>query len=390
MRNDKLRLAVMVLLLCLAFAGAALAVRPWLFRVEKGMEIRKEVTHYMEVKETIQKVSEEQQVPVPYAELLDDMRHYNMRLYTYKQRDLNCKSAYELSEFTLTDYGLPDEKFGVISIPKLDLEMPLFLGASEENMAAGAAVLSQTSIPIGGSSTNAVIAGHRSWNGYKYFLDIELLELGDYAALVDPYAEWETLSVEALSALYRFKEAEDLCDATVERYIQEHGRREPVYIRDLSNRLSASMVHRYADIRTIQLSLGTQTSGHKGGFACSYPVFQEVYRTLGRMMARYADRYFLMLCTLVDSKGNVMEDGPRLDELSLRLKETIGISIRHSDTLTRYGKGQYLILLTNTSREDCEVVRKRIDRNFLSPGQRTGVEYQINTAIICPDEILLD
>ena len=85
----------------------------------------------------------------------------------------------------------------------------------------------------------------------------------------------------------------------------------------------------------------------------------------------------------------VMEDGPRLDELSLRLKETIGISIRHSDTFTRYGKGQYLILLTNTSREDCEVVRKRIDRNFLSPGQRTGVEYQINTAIICPDEILL-
>ena len=79
----------------------------------------------------------------------------------------------------------------------------------------------------------------------------ELLELGDYAALVDPYAEWETLSVEALSALYRFKEAEDLCDATVERYIQEHGRREPVYIRDLSNRLSASMVHRYADIRTV-------------------------------------------------------------------------------------------------------------------------------------------
>ena len=29
MKNDKLRLAVMVLLLCLATAGAALAVRPW-------------------------------------------------------------------------------------------------------------------------------------------------------------------------------------------------------------------------------------------------------------------------------------------------------------------------------------------------------------------------
>ena len=124
MKNDKVRLAVMVLLLCLATAGAALAVRPCVFRWEKDIEIKKEVSHYWEVRETIQKVSEEQQVPVPYAELLDEMRHYNMRLYTHKQRDLNCKSAYELSEFTLTDYGLPDEKFGVISIPKLDLEMP--------------------------------------------------------------------------------------------------------------------------------------------------------------------------------------------------------------------------------------------------------------------------
>jgi len=129
-------------------------------------------------------------IPVAYAELLDEMRHYNMRLYTYKQRDLNCKSAYELSEFTLTDYGLPDEKFGVISIPKLDLEMPLFLGASEANMAAGAAVLSQTSIPIGGEYSNSVIAGHRGWNGYPYFLDIEKLEEGDEVTITNI---WGTL-----------------------------------------------------------------------------------------------------------------------------------------------------------------------------------------------------
>ena len=190
MKNDKLRLAVMVLLLCLATAGAALAVRPWVFRWEKDIEIKKEVNHYWEVRETIQKVSEEQQVTVPYAELLDEMRHYNMRLYTYKQRDLNCKSAYELSEFTLTDYGLPDEKFGVICIPKLDLEMPLFLGASEANMAAGAAVLSQTSIPIGGDYSNSVIAGHRGWNGYPYFLDIEKLEEGDEVTITNI---WGTL-----------------------------------------------------------------------------------------------------------------------------------------------------------------------------------------------------
>ena len=44
---------------------------------------------------------------------------------------------------------------------------------------------------VGGSSTNAVIAGHRSWNGYKYFLDIELLELGDEVYITNL---WGTLT----------------------------------------------------------------------------------------------------------------------------------------------------------------------------------------------------
>ena len=193
MKQDRLRLALMVLLLCLGAASVAFAVKPLCFRMEKQAEIKTEVRKYMEVKETAQKVSEEKQEPIPYAELLDDMMHYNMRLYTYKQRDLTSKSAYELSEFTLTDYGLPDEKFGVLAIPKMELEMPLFLGASEDNMAAGAAVLSQTSIPIGGTATNAVIAGHRGWNGYPYFLDIEKLEEGDEVTITNL---WETLRYE--------------------------------------------------------------------------------------------------------------------------------------------------------------------------------------------------
>ena len=131
------------------------------------------------------------QTQIPYEELLDDMRHYNNVLFTYRQRDLDSKSAYEQSQFRLSDYGLPSEIFGVITIPKMELEMPLYLGASETNMANGAAVLSQTSIPIGGIGTNAVIAGHRGWNGYPYFMNIELLEVGDEVTITNL---WETLT----------------------------------------------------------------------------------------------------------------------------------------------------------------------------------------------------
>lgn len=123
-------------------------------------------------------------------ELWDAMTAYNQRVYEEGQSALFNSGAYQADSFALTDYGLPDEKFGVISIPKLELEMPLYLGATDENMANGAAVLSETSIPIGGTNTNAVIAGHRGWGGASYFRYITDLTLGDEVTITNL---WETL-----------------------------------------------------------------------------------------------------------------------------------------------------------------------------------------------------
>ena len=49
----------------------------------------------------------------------------------------------------------------VLWIPRLNLELPVYLGASRENLAKGAALLGQTSMPLGGENTNTVIAAHR-------------------------------------------------------------------------------------------------------------------------------------------------------------------------------------------------------------------------------------
>ena len=60
-----------------------------------------------------------------HKELWDVMTAYNQRIYEEGQSALSHSGAYQASIFTLTNYGLPDEKIGVISIPKLELEMPL-------------------------------------------------------------------------------------------------------------------------------------------------------------------------------------------------------------------------------------------------------------------------
>jgi sortase A len=118
------------------------------------------------------------------------MNAYNTAIYTSGQADLSDETAYELPSFSLADYGLDSEILGVISIPSLDIEMPIYLGASYQHMADGAAHLTQTSLPIGGSDTNCVIAGHRGWRGASYFLYLTDLKEGDEVFITNL---WETL-----------------------------------------------------------------------------------------------------------------------------------------------------------------------------------------------------
>lgn len=123
------------------------------------------------------------------------MKAYNEDIFREGQESLSNPTAYEKSSFRLSDYGLESEVFGVLSIPRLSLEMPIYLGASKQNMANGATVMGQTSLPIGGSNTNCVLAGHRGWNGAAYFLYINQLEPGDTVTVTNL---WETLTYEVV------------------------------------------------------------------------------------------------------------------------------------------------------------------------------------------------
>mgnify|MGYP000014220845 CR=1 FL=1 len=143
-----------------------------------------------EVIVTIDSLTEQEETR-DYPELWADMVRYNETIYTQGQAGLSCEYDYQKPSFTLTQYGLADEVFGVISIPAMELEMPIFLGATEQHMAAGAAHLSQTSLPIGGENTNCVIAGHRGYNGASYFRYIDKLNVGDLVSVTNL---WETLT----------------------------------------------------------------------------------------------------------------------------------------------------------------------------------------------------
>ena len=139
----------------------------------------------------VQSFLEERKPEQQYPELLAALQEYNRQLYKEKQCNLTDLEACEEPAADLTTYGVADEIIGVLEIPAMKLTMPVYLGASDAHLAAGAAVLGNTSAPIGGDNTNCVIAGHRGWRGADYFRHIDKLAVGDTVRLTNL---WETLT----------------------------------------------------------------------------------------------------------------------------------------------------------------------------------------------------
>ena len=141
--------------------------------------------------EAVQSFLEERKPEQQYLKLLAALQEYNRQLYAEKQSLLIDLEACEEPAADLTAYGIEDEIIGVLEIPAMELTMPVYLGASDAHLAAGATVLGNTSAPIGGDDTNCVIAGHRGWRGADYFRHIDKLAVGDTVRLTNL---WETLT----------------------------------------------------------------------------------------------------------------------------------------------------------------------------------------------------
>lgn len=197
---------VLILVMLMVFiAGLGILFYPCLQGAVDDYRIELEAHEFLKIvetaptlpKETIPVITEPKGTePAPYLELRKAMQSYNQQIWEEKQTGLCDPWAYEQPSFKLGDYGIDDEVFGVINIPKLRLEMPIYLGATYQHMADGAAHLSQTSLPIGGKNTNCVIAGHRGWGGASYFRYITDLEVGDEVIITNLWDELQYTVVE--------------------------------------------------------------------------------------------------------------------------------------------------------------------------------------------------
>lgn len=210
----------------------------------------------------------------------------------------------------------------------------------------------------------------------------ELEKLGTYAAKADPFNEWETLVMEAMVETRRYDEASLYYSEVVDYYLKECGIYPSASLMEILERYSNQMNHTYEILENIQEGMNEHNEeGDKGGYFCSYPVFRGIYQSSARIMKRTGVSVYLMLCTLVDKDGKQIQSEMEMDKYSRQLKECIGESIRKSDIYAKYGKLQLLILLVGTSRENCEIVQKRINRQFKKRNPRASVKYHVNSVI---------
>lgn len=201
---NALNICVIVLMVAIFIFGSLFLMYPHIHGMNVDREIEQAAHSFMDgqnpavgnsvppVKSPPHVFSEGNLEPIPnnFPALWEAMHEYNACIWEEKQAGLCNQGAYTQPSFDLENYGLENQIFGVISIPALDLEMPIYLGATNQHMSDGAAHLSQTSLPIGGVNCNSVIAGHRGFNGADYFRYLPQLMPGDEVIITNL---WETL-----------------------------------------------------------------------------------------------------------------------------------------------------------------------------------------------------
>ncbi len=91
--------------------------------------------------------------------------------------------------------------FGYIDVPRISQKLPIYLGATDANLAKGVAQLERTSLPIGGLGTHSVIAGHRGFNrSIPFFRYLDQLVVGDrfYIHVLDRTLTYEVFATEVI------------------------------------------------------------------------------------------------------------------------------------------------------------------------------------------------
>ena len=191
----------------------------------------------------------------------------------------------------------------------------------------------------------------------------QVLKLCGPACEMYPFDDWQTVKIDCYIGLHRYKDALKEYEETAKMLVEELGVSPTPKMMEQFKLMSKRISNRPQEIDEIQDQLQEDT-WERGAFFCTVPGFRDAYRVIRRCMERNGQSVFLLVCTLVDSKGRPMEQSDKLETMSEELFLSIKNSLRRCDSFTKYNTAQYLVMLMGTNEENCQIVIDRITKRF--------------------------
>ena len=123
-----------------------------------------------------------------YVTAVENIDDSELQAMLAKAREFNTRKrsglVYEMSDEEYAEYeSLLDISgtgiMGYISIPTINVNLPIYHGTSEEILQIAAGHLAASSLPVGGEGTHSIISGHRGLPSAKLFTDLDKLVVGD-------------------------------------------------------------------------------------------------------------------------------------------------------------------------------------------------------------------
>ena len=188
--------------------------------------------------------------------VLENAHSYNDRL-----AGIPNSSAIEPYEQQLVFNGIT--QMGWISIPAINVNLPVYHGTDEKTLTLGAGHLEGTSLPVGGPSTHSVITGHSGLQNERIFDDLRKLSEGDVFilhVLGEPYA-YRIYSIETVwpyeTDSLGIETGEDLCTLLTctpyginDHRLLVHGKR-CEYLPEMEKLTTADAISSYVNNRTV-------------------------------------------------------------------------------------------------------------------------------------------
>lgn len=139
--------------------------------------------------ETVKNISDEEK-----NKMIEDAEAYNKELASVVTSEKKDSRSY-------ADYLSAGEIMGYVSVPKVNIYLPIYHGTSNKALDAGIGHMEKTSLPVGGESTHAVLAGHTGLSRAKMFDNIRDLEKGDkfYIYVLDKKLTYEVDQIKTVN-----------------------------------------------------------------------------------------------------------------------------------------------------------------------------------------------